>query len=51
MVISLKEARKILEEEGQELTDIELQRVITTFELLARLVIDKAGKKAVASES
>lgn len=51
MVISLQEAREILEEEGQGLSDLELQKVITTFELLARLVIDKAKQKAVASES
>jgi len=45
--MTTEEARVILAEEGEELTDIELRKIITTFELLAQVVI----KKVIANES
>ncbi len=46
MVISIEETREMLGEDAKDLSDSELKRLITSFELLAQFVI----KKAIANE-
>ena len=41
--VSVQEARIILGTDGDSLTDAQLRKTITEFELLARMVIKKAG--------